>query len=68
MGQLPLQKRGRIVLGEDLGLEVQTRRQAEPGMGRAREAIDATMLAAAIGIDRTVETDKIGRASCRERV
>ena len=42
---------------EQLGLEIEPRRQPEIGMGRPREAVDAAMLAAAIGVDRAVEGD-----------
>ena len=54
------QKLGRLRLHEQLGFEIEPRRQAEIGVRRARKAIDAAVLAAAIGIDRTVEAD-IGR-------
>ena len=61
--QLLLEQRRRIGLREQLGLEVEPRRQAEIGMRRPREAIDAAVLAAAIGIDRAVEAD-VGRIRC----
>src|SRR3546814_12702311 len=60
--QLLAQQRRRLRLGDDLGLEVEARRVAEPGMARPREAVDAAVLAAAVGID-----GEIGRASRRER-
>ena len=44
-----LQARG-VRLGGDPGFEVQSRRKAEIGVGRAREAVDAAVLAAAIGV------------------
>ena len=57
IGQLAGQSFGSVGLGEQLGLEVEPRRQAEKGMGRPGEAVDAAMLAAPIGVDRTVEAD-----------
>ena len=42
-------------LGEDAGLEVEAGREAQLRMGRAGEAVDAAVLAAAIGVDRAVE-------------
>src|SRR5437879_5278953 len=44
-------------VGIETGFESQPRRQAEIGMRRPREAVDAAMLAAAIGIDGAVEAD-----------
>ncbi len=58
--QFLLQKLRRIGLGEQSGFEIEPRRQAEKGMGRPREAVDAAMLAAAVRVDRTIEAD-IGR-------
>ena len=58
--QFLLQQRRRVRLHEQLGLEIEPRRQPEIGVGRPREAIDAAVLAAAIGIDRAVERD-VGR-------
>ena len=55
--ELAGQQPGRVRLGEDPRLEVEPRRQAEPGMGRAGVAVDAAMLAAAIRVDRPVERD-----------
>ena len=60
IGKLALERRPGIGLGEQLGLEIEAGRQAEKSVGRPREAIDAAVLAAAIGIDRAVEAD-IGR-------
>src|SRR5262249_14331424 len=40
--------------------EVEAGREAEVGVGRPREAVDAAVLAAAIRVDRAVEAD-IGR-------
>ena len=57
IGQLALQKLRRLRLHEQLRLEVEAGRQAEIGVRRPREAIDAAVLAAAIGIDRAVERD-----------
>ena len=59
--QLLREKPGGVRLEEQLGLEVEARREPEIGMGRPREAIDAAMLAAAIGVDGAVEGD-VGRA------
>ena len=51
-------KQGRgVALGEQAGFEIEPRRKAEPGMGGAGIAIDAAVLAAAIGIDRAIEGD-----------
>ena len=58
--QLLLQQRRGVLLDEQLALEVEPRRQAEIGVGRARVAIGAAVFAAAIGIDRAVERD-VGR-------
>jgi hypothetical protein len=58
--QFLFQKLRRVGLGEQFRFEVEPRRQAEIGVGRPREAIDAAVLAAAVRIDRTVESD-IGR-------
>ncbi|MEI9888209.1 MAG: hypothetical protein WDN08_17270 [Rhizomicrobium sp.] len=51
------QQLGGIGLGEQARFEIGAGRHAEIGVGRAREAVDAAMLAAAIGIDRLVERD-----------
>ena len=59
-GQFLLQQFGRVRLDQQLGFEIEPRRQAEKGVGRPREAVDAAMLAAAIRVDRAVEAD-IGR-------
>ena len=58
--QFLLEQFGRVGLGEQFRFEIEPGRQAEIGVGRPREAVDAAMLAAAIGIDRAVEAD-IGR-------
>ena len=58
--QFLFQKLRRVGLGEQFRFEVEPRRQPEKGMGRPRKTIDAAMLAAPVGIDRTVEAD-IGR-------
>ncbi len=58
--QLLFQQRRRVVLGEQLRFEIEAGRQAEIGVGRPRKAVDAAVLAAAIGIDRAVEAD-VGR-------
>ena len=51
---------GGIGLGEQLAFEIEPRRQVVIGMGGPRIAIDAAMLAAAIGVDRAVE-GQVGR-------
>ncbi len=53
--QLGGQKLGRVLLDEDAAFEIEPGRQPEIGMRRPREAIDAAVLAAAIGIDRALE-------------
>ena len=53
--QLLGQQRRRIGLGEQAAFEIHPRRHAEIGVGGPGEAIDAAMLAAAIGIDGLVE-------------
>ncbi len=60
LAQLLLEQRRSLRLIEDAALEIEAGRQAEIGMARPRVAIDAAMLAAAIGVDRAVEAD-IGR-------
>ena len=50
----------RVRLHVQLGFEIKPRGMAEIGMRRPREAIDAAMLAAAIGVDGPIERD-IGR-------
>jgi hypothetical protein len=57
ISQLALERLRGVGLGEQLGLEIESRRQSEKGMGGPREAVDAAMLAAAIGVDRAVEAD-----------
>src|SRR6185312_1864457 len=56
-GQFLLQQFRRLRLHEQLRLEIEARRQAEIGVRRPRETVDAAVLAAAIGIDRPVEAD-----------
>ena len=58
--QFLFQQIGCFRLHQQLGFEIEPGRQAEIGVGRPREAVDAAMLAAAIGIDRAVEAD-VGR-------
>ena len=53
--QFALEQACRIGLGKQPRLEIEPRRKAEIGMGRPRETIDAAMLAATIGIDRSVK-------------
>ena len=59
-GQFLLQQIRRIRLDQQPGFEIEPGRHSEKRMRRPREAVDAAMLAAAIGIDRTVEAD-VGR-------
>ncbi len=63
--ELALQQVRRIVLGEQLGLEIEAGRQTEEGMCRPRETVDAAVLAAAIGVDRAVERN-VGRLVARD--
>src|SRR5262249_20591702 len=53
--QLAFEQLRRIRLGEELGFEIESGRQAEIGVGRPREAVDAAVLATAIRIDRSIE-------------
>ena len=53
--QFALQQLRRMRLHEQLRFEIEARRQAEIGVRRPGETIDAAVLAAAIGIDRAVE-------------
>ena len=46
-----------IDLGDDARLEIDARRQVQVGVRRPREAVDAAVLAAAIGVDRQVEAE-----------
>ena len=57
VGQLPLQQLGGVDLGVELGLEVEAGRVAEVAVRGPGEAIDAAVLAAAIGVDGLVEAD-----------
>ena len=50
----------RVRLGEQLRFEIEAGREPHVGVGRAREAVDAAVLAATIGIDRAVERN-VGR-------
>lgn len=56
---LPEQLRG-VGLVHDLGLEIETGRKVEIGVRGAREAVDATVLAALVGIDGLFEADVRG--------
>ena len=51
------QKLRRIGFGEQFRFEIETRREAEIGVGRPRKTVDAAVLTSPIGIDRAVETD-----------
>ena len=65
LAELLGQQLRRIGLVEQARFEIETRRQAEIGMGRPGEAVDAAMLAAAIGVERAVERH-IGRSVARD--
>src|SRR4029079_1818399 len=54
-----------VDLGDDLRFEVEAGREVEVAVRRPREAVDAAVLAAAIGVDREVEVD-VGRVVRRE--
>src|SRR5215475_12035207 len=58
--QFLLQQGGGFRLHQKFGFEIKSWRHAEIGVGRAREAVNATVLAAAIWIDRAVKSD-VGR-------
>ena len=55
--ELALEQFRRVRLHEQLRLEIEPGREPHIGVGRAREAVDAAVLAAAIRIDRAVEAD-----------
>ena len=55
--QLPLQQLGGVDLGVQLGLEIEAGGMAEVAVRGPGEAVDAAVLAAAIGVDRLVEAD-----------
>src|SRR5690606_707906 len=55
--QFPAQQHRRIRLGHDLRLEVQPARHPERLVRRTRVAVDAAVLAPAVGIDRPTEPD-----------
>jgi hypothetical protein len=59
-GELALEECCGVGLGEELRLEIEPGGEPLISVARAREAIEAAVLAAAIGVDRTVEAD-IGR-------
>src|SRR5262249_12044654 len=58
--EFALQKLRSLRLGKQFRFEIEAGGQTQIGMGRAGEAVDAAMLAAAIWIDRAVKRD-IGR-------
>src|SRR5262245_36685771 len=58
--QFLLQQGSSFRLHQKFGFEIEPRRHAEIGVRRAREAVDAAVLAAAIWIDRAVKSD-VGR-------
>ncbi len=59
-GEFRAQQRGRVVLGVETRFEIQARRKSQVGVARPREAVDAAVLAAPVGIDRAVEGN-VGR-------
>jgi hypothetical protein len=52
-----MEELGGVGLGEQPALEIDAGRQVMECVGGPGEAIDATMLAAAIGVDRTIESN-----------
>ncbi|MNE14799.1 hypothetical protein D3C80_1076900 [compost metagenome] len=60
LAQLLFEHGGGVGLGNQLGFEVQPRRQVPIGMAGPRIAVDAAMLAAAIRVDRTIKR-QVGR-------
>ena len=55
--QCGMKQLGSVRLGEQTAFEIDAWRQVVEGMGRPGEAIDAAMLAPAIGVDRPVEAE-----------
>ena len=55
LGQLLFQQGRGVALGDQLGFEIQPRGQVPIGVAGPRVAIDATVLATAIGVDGAVE-------------
>jgi hypothetical protein len=64
-GEFSLQQFGGTRLHQKAGFKVEAGREAEISVGWPRETIDATMFAAAIGVDRAVE-GKVGRGVARD--
>ena len=60
LGQSRAEQLRSVGLREQLRFEIEPRRQIEVSMGGPREAVDAAMLAAPVGVDRTVERN-VGR-------
>ena len=58
--QLALQHLGQVGFGDDVGLEVQPRRQTQVAVGRPRVAIDAAVFTTPVRVQPIVEID-IGR-------
>ena len=56
---------GGVDLGDDPRLEVEARREVEVAVRRPGEAVDAAVLAAAVGVDREVEGE-VGRVVAGE--
>ncbi len=65
VGQFLAQRLCSIGLAKDTRLEIEAGRQVEIGVGRSRKAIDASVLAALVRIDRFIEPD-IGRIVGRD--
>jgi hypothetical protein len=57
VAELLLQQRGGVDLGVQLGLEIEAGGVAQIAVRWAGEAIDAAVLAAAVGVDRLIEAD-----------
>ena len=55
--QLALEQLGGALLGEQAGFEIEPGGEPHIGVGRPGVAIEAAVLAAAIGVDRPVESD-----------
>jgi len=56
LGEFLCEALGEVGLGDQPRLEVDARRQVPIGMTGPREAVDAAVFAASIGIDRAIET------------
>src|SRR5947199_347087 len=65
LGALGAQQLGGVGFGEELGLEVEAGRKLQVGMPWPLVAVNAAVLAAAVGIDRRDKAD-VGRVVVRE--